>query len=152
MGLHTKNDEAYIALVRIELSNNCVRLRSNKNKKVTFAVHTNRMKPYLDPALRPIEDDLSESYLDESNIPADFLEVSESISHDNDTNVTAENDTHSLLPLQEDPDISSQQVDHNQVTVAIDNQSIFAAKKKTREKKSKRKSNIQYKFKWLSYP
>ena len=59
------------------------------NKKVTFAVHTNRMKPYLDPALRPIEDDLSESYLDESNIPADFLEVSESISHDNDTNVTA---------------------------------------------------------------
>ena len=96
MGLHTKNDEASIALVRIELSNNCVRLRSNKNKKVTFAVHTNRMKPYLDPALRPIEDDLSESYLDESNILADFLEVSESISHDNDTNVTAENDTHSL--------------------------------------------------------
>ena len=110
------------------------------------------MKPYLDPALRPIEDDLSESYLDESNILADFLEFSESISHDNGTNVTAENDTHSLLHLQEDPDISSQQVDHNQVTVAIDNQSIFAAKKKTREKKSKRKSNIQYKFKWLSYP
>ena len=120
---------------------------------MTFAVHTNRMKPYLDPALRPIEDDLGESYLDESNILADFLEVSESISHDNGTNVTAENDTHSLLHLQEDPDISSQQVDHNQVTVAIDNQSIFAAKKKkTREKKSKRKSNIQYKFKWLSYP
>ena len=85
-------------------------------------------------------------------VPADFLEVSESISHDNDTNVTAENEKHSLLHLQEDPDISSQQVDHNQVTVAIDNQSIFAAKKKTREKKSKRKSNIQYKFKWLSYP
>ena len=59
------------------------------NKKVTFAVHTNRMKPYLDPALRPIEDDLSESYSDESNIPADFLEVSESINHDNDTNLTA---------------------------------------------------------------
>ena len=97
---------------------------------MTFAVHTNRMKPYLDPALRPIEDDLGESYLDESNILADFLEVSESISHDNGTNVTAENDTHSLLHLQEDPDISSQQVDHNQVTVAIDNQSIFAAKKK----------------------
>ena len=122
------------------------------NKKVTFAVHTNRMKPYLDPASRPIEEDLSESYLDESNIPADFLEVSESISHDNDTNVTAENDTHSLLHLQKDPDISSQQVDHNQVTVAIDNQAIFAGKKKNSGKKSKRQSNIQYKFKWLSYP
>ena len=61
-----------------------------------------------------------------------------SISHDNDTNVTAENDTHSLLHLQEDPDNSSQQVDHNQVTVAIDNQSIFAAenleKKRVKEK------------------
>ena len=96
---------------------------------MTFAVHTNRMKPYLDPALRPIEAAWSKPYLDESNILADFLEVSESISPDND-NVTAENDTHSLLHLQEDPDISSQQVDHNQVTVAIDNQSIFAAKKK----------------------
>ena len=53
-----------------------------------------------------------------------------SISHDNDTNVTAENDTHSLLHLQEDPDNSSQQVDHNQVTVAFDNQSIFAVEKK----------------------
>ena len=86
------------------------------------------MKPYLDPAL-------SESYLDESNIPADLWEVSESISHDNNTNVTAENYTHSLLHLQEDPDISSQQVDHNQVIVSIDNQSIFAAKKKNSGKK-----------------
>ena len=77
------------------------RLRSKKNTKVTFAVHINRVKPYLEPALRPIEDDPSELYLDESDILADFLEVSESISNDNDTklNVTAENDTHSLLHL-----------------------------------------------------
>ena len=52
------------------------RLRFKKNKKVTFAVHTNRMKPYFDPTL-PIEDDPSEPYLDESEIPADFLEVRE---------------------------------------------------------------------------
>ena len=52
------------------------RLRSKKNKKVTFAVHTNRMKPYLDPTL-PVEDDPSEPYFDESDIPADFLELSE---------------------------------------------------------------------------
>ena len=102
------------------------------------------MKPYVDPTLRPIEDDPSESYLDESNIPADFLEVSESISHDNDTNVTAENEKHSLLHLQEDPDISSQQVDHNQVSVAIDNQSIFAAKKKKNSGKKRIKEKATY--------
>ena len=40
------------------------------------------MKPFVDPALRPIEppidDDPSEPYLDESDIPADSFEVSES--------------------------------------------------------------------------
>ena len=35
--------------------------------------------------------------------------------------MTAENDTHSLLHSQESPDNSNQQVDDNQVTVAIDN-------------------------------
>ena len=71
------------------------RLRS-KNNKVTFAVHANRMTPFVDPALRPIEppidDDPSETYLDKSDIPADSssFEVSESSSHDNDMDVTAE--------------------------------------------------------------
>ena len=55
--------------------------------------------------------------------------------------MTAENDTHSLLSSQEDPSNSNQQVDDNQITVAIDNQSIFAAKKKCKRKG---------KFKWLS--
>ena len=82
------------------------RLRSKNNKKVTFAVHANRMKPFVDPALRPIEppidDDPSEPYLDESDIPADSFEVSESSSHDNDTNVTAEkHDACSSSHLQE---------------------------------------------------
>lgn len=44
-------------------------------KKVTFAVHANRMKPFIDPSLRPIDspafDDPSEPYLDESDIPED---------------------------------------------------------------------------------
>ena len=52
------------------------------------------MKPFVDPSLRPIEppidDDPSEPYLDESDIPVDSIEVSESSSLDNDTNVTAE--------------------------------------------------------------
>ena len=54
------------------------RLRSKNNKKVTFAVHANRMKPFVDPALRPIEppidDDPSEPYLDESDSADSFEE------------------------------------------------------------------------------
>ena len=69
------------------------RLRSKSNKKVTFALNANRMKPFVRPALIPIEppidDDQSEPYLNESDIPADYFEISESSSYDNDTNVTA---------------------------------------------------------------
>ena len=91
------------------------RLRSKNNKKVTFAVHANRMKPFVDPALRPIEppidDDPSEPYLDESDIPADSFEVSELSSHDNVTNVTAEkHDACSPSYLQEALDSSNQQI------------------------------------------
>ena len=126
------------------------RLRSKNNKKVTFAVHANRMKPFVDPTLRPIEppidDDPSEPYLNEADIPADSFEVSKSSSYDNDTNVTAKkhdacSPTHSQEALE-----SSNQQDQ----VFIDNQSIFAAKRilKTR----KRKGKMQYKVKWLGYP
>ena len=31
------------------------RLRTENNKKATYAVHANRMKPFVDPALRPID-------------------------------------------------------------------------------------------------
>ena len=47
------------------------RLRSKSNKKVTFALNANRMKPFVRPALIPIEppidDDQSEPYLNESD-------------------------------------------------------------------------------------
>ena len=49
------------------------RLGTDTNKKVTFAVHANRMKPFIDPSLQPIEpslfDDPSEPYLHESELP-----------------------------------------------------------------------------------
>ena len=112
MGLHTKNDKGrskkllcnwFGPYTIVEQSSPIPhRLRSKNNKNVIFAVHTNRMKPYVDPALA-IEDDPSKPYLNESDILADSLEVSESISHDNATNVIAENDTHSLLHSLEDP-------------------------------------------------
>ena len=60
-------------------------------------------------------------------------------------NVTAENETRSLLYSQEDPDSSNQQVDDDQVV--IDNQSIFTAEKIL--KKRKRKGKIR--LKWLGY-
>ena len=111
------------------------------------------MKPFVDPALLPIEppidNDQSEPYLDESDIPADYFEVSESSSYDNDTNVTAKKHdagtpSHSLEALES----SNQQLDNNQVVIA--NQSIFAAEKIL--KKRKRKGKMQYKVKWLGYP
>ena len=104
-------------------------MRAKNNKKVTFAVHANRMKPFVDPVLRPIgppvDDDPSEPYLDESDIP---FEVSESSSHDKDTNVTAEkHDACSPSHSQQALESSNQQLDNDQVV--IDNQSIFAAKR-----------------------
>ena len=87
------------------------------------------MKPYVNPALRPIEDDPSKPCLDESDIPSDSLEVSESISHDNDTNVTVKKDTHALAIIFTEIPNLNQHVDDYQVTAAIDNQSIYAAEK-----------------------
>ena len=50
-------------------------------------VHANRMKTFVDPALRPIEppidDNPSEPYLDQSDMPAGSFKVSESSSHGN---------------------------------------------------------------------
>ena len=128
-------------------------MRSKNNKKVTFAVHADRMKPFVDPALRPIkppiDDDPSEPYLNQSDVPADPFKFSKSSSQDNDPNITAENhDTRSPLHSQEAPDSSNQQVDDDQVV--IDHQSIFAAEKIL--KKRKRKGKMQYKVKWLGYP
>ena len=56
--------------------------------------------------------------------------------------MTAENDTHSLLHSLEDPDNSNQQMDDNQITLAIDNQSIFAAEKKKHSKNVKGKASL----------
>ena len=128
------------------------RLRSKSNKKVTFAVHANRMKPFVDPALRPIEppsdDDPSEPYLDEPDIPADSFEPSESNNPNSDTSVTVENNTRTQVNLQGQSNAPDQRKDDNQF--AIDDQTIFAAEKIL--KRRKRKGKVQYKVKWLNYP
>ena len=123
---HQKRRRAYqrnsciIGLVRTAVH---YRLRAKNIKRVTFAVHANRMKPFVDPALRPIEppiddDDPSEPYLDESDIPADSFEVSESSSHDNNTNFIAEkHDACSPSHSQEALERSNQQLDDEQVVI-----------------------------------
>ena len=54
------------------------KLRTIINKKVAFSCHANRMKPFVDPNLRPIEplpfDDLTQPYINESDIPKDCFE------------------------------------------------------------------------------
>ena len=110
------------------------------------------MKPFVDPALRPIKppsnDDPSEPYLDESDIPADSFEASESHNHNSDTSVTVENNTRTQINSQGQPDAPDQRKDDNQFV--IDNQTIFAAEKIL--KRRKRKDRVQYKVKWLNYP
>ena len=110
------------------------------------------MKPFVDPALRPIEppsdDDPSEPYLDESDIPADSFEPSESNNLNSDTSVTVENNTRTQVNLQGQSNAPDQRKDDNQF--AIDDQTIFAAEKIL--KRRKRKGKVQYKVKWLNYP
>ena len=65
------------------------RLRTQTNKNVTFAIHANRMKPYYDPDLRPIDpplvDDPGEPYLEESDIPEDSFETEQTVSWEGGT-------------------------------------------------------------------
>ena len=61
------------------------KLRMIVNKKVAFSCHANRMKPFVELNLRPIDplpfDDPSKPYLDESDIPKDCFEANNSV-HD----------------------------------------------------------------------
>ena len=95
------------------------RFRTDTNKKVTFAVHANRMKLFINPDLiRPIDpplfDDLSELYLDETDIPNDSFEKE-------------------LLVLKDDRSSSTEQAIAQSQSlpqqVTIDNQAIFHAEK-----------------------
>ena len=118
-------------------------LRTENNKNVTFAVHANRMKPFLDPTLRPIDpplfDDATEPYLDEADIPKDCFEVDISVDK-----VDVQSDQNNL------PDPSVAQPNSQQEQVAVDNQSIFSAEKIL--KRYKKKGKVQYLVKWANYP
>ena len=75
------------------------KLRTITNKKVAFSCHANRMKPFVDPNLRPIDpppfDDPAEPYINESDIPKDCFEPSSAEANPEDT-VLRRNCPHSL--------------------------------------------------------
>ena len=113
-------------------------MRTETNKNVTFAVHANRMKPYYDPDLRPIDpplvDDPNETYLEESDIPEDCFEVEQSVSAGNSAQTSPPNHV----------------VSQPQQQITVDNQTVFNAENIL--KRRKRKGKNQYLVKWVGYP
>ena len=110
------------------------------------------MKPFFDPALRPIgpppDDDPDEPYLDEVDIPEDSFEKGQPA----DANVNAGGTSQDSTTLQLDPQTNTQnaqlQSDSNQNL--IDNQTVFNAE--TILKCRKKKGKTEYFVKWLGYP
>ena len=68
------------------------KLRTITNKKVAFSGHANRMKPFVDPNLRPIDtppfDDPAEPYIQESDIPKDCFEPISAEANPKDTDLS----------------------------------------------------------------
>ena len=128
------------------------RLRSKNSKKVTFAVHANRMKPFVDPASRPIEppknDEPNEPYLDQSDIPIDSFKPGDSNSHDNGTSTAVDNNVSLQFDSEGHTDVPDQQEDDDN-QFAIDNHTVFAAERILRRRK--RNGKVQYRVKWLNY-
>ena len=142
-------------------------VRNMSNNRVEFAVHVNRMKPFVDPDERPIEppeEEVDEPYLDLCDIPND--------SFDNTTNENRECEQNAQAGDQEENEgktddvsgkqsnvntdaemedhVSEAQVQDDSNSQVIDNVNIFAAEKIL--KKRMRKGKIQYLVKWSNFP
>ena len=128
------------------------RLRTETNKKVTFAVHDNRLKPFFDPALRPIdpplEDDPNEPYLDEVDIPEDCFEA-EKTGESSVVTVDTSAKTASSQSNQQ-TDCQNVQSPVNPDGVVIDNQTVFRAEKILKCRRNRGKT--EYFVKWYGYP
>ena len=130
------------------------RLRTDTNKKVTFAVHANRMKPFVDPNLRPIDPPLSydpsEPDLDESDFPKDCFEPEVPVVENASANehLQVSNSRENSL-LSEDENRLEQSQSHPD-DIVIDDETVFRAEKilKSRRKKGK----MQYLVKLFDFP
>ena len=128
------------------------RLRTDTNKKVTFAVHANRMKPFIDQSLRPIDpplfDDPNEPYLDESDIPDDCFESELLVDKNIDSTLPASvpKNSSTQSDQQNRPVQPQLNADHS----VIDDESIFRAERILKSRKKKGKT--EYLVKWHNYP
>ena len=139
------------------------KLRTITNKKVAFSCHANRMKPFVDPNLRPIDpppfDDPAEPYINESDIPKDCFEPSSAEANPEDR-VSIETQ---LSPQpqkeKESNNESDQEKTKNQLqnakestpeAIVIDNETVFSAEKILKHRK--RNGKVECLVKWLSFP
>ena len=117
-------------------------LRTCDNRLIATTVHANRMKPFHDPADRPIlpppEDDPDEISLEVSDLPDDSFEP-----HDSDASATtASSSTQSTGELSNGTHVDS--------TDLLNDPTVYAAEKilKTRKRHGKQ----QYLVKWANFP
>ena len=142
------------------------KLRTITNKKVAFSCHANRMKPFVDPNLRPIDpppfDDPAEPYIQESDIPKDCFEPisAEANPKDTDLNPVSIEMPLSLQPQKEKESNkeSDQEKTKNQLqnakestpeAIVIDDKTVFSAGKILKHRK--RNGKVEYLAKWLTF-
>ena len=137
------------------------KLRTIANKKVAFSCHANRMKPFVDPNLRPIDpppfDDPSEPYLAESDIPKDCFEPNNSVhaeEHLLDSGldpvgkqalVTQQSHEEKESNKESDQERTKNQLQHEKEptpeAIVIDNKTVFSAEKILKHRKRTKRSS-----------
>ena len=146
-------------------------LRTCDNRLVATVVHTNHMKPFYDPAdrpiLPPIDDDPNEPTLLESDLPDASFEqpshpVAEAISPGGALDATPNNVTDDSSPPDDDnednseTDVLDSEVVAPPNNVAVDSldlnqdSDVYTVKKIV--KKRQRNGKVQYLVKWAGFP
>ena len=124
-------------------------MRTIAKKNVAFSCHANRIKPFVDPNLRPIDpppfDDPAEPYLDESDTPRDCFEPNNSVHAEEnrlDIGLNPVGKQASVTPQSHQEEESNKESDQektkNQLqnekeptpeAIVIDNKTVFSAEK-----------------------
>ena len=142
------------------------KLRTITNKKVVFSCHANRMKPFVDPDLRPIDpppfDDPAVPYIIESDIPKDCFESVSAEANPKDTDLNPVSIETQLSPQpqkEKESNESVQETTKNQLQnakestpeeIIIDNETVFSAENILEHRK--RNGKVEDSVKRLTYP
>lgn len=131
-------------------------VRTENNSRAKFAVHVNRMKPYVSPDDRPInppDEEPDEPYLDISDIPEDSFDQDSTSQDQPDEaqNIDQASGSQTTNNTETPEQSQTTSIDLSQDTShLIDNVSVFAAEKIVN--KRKRKGKVQYLIKWVGFP